>query len=135
MPGLLRFGRRKSSKRAPRVRLNVLRVLQQFESDCRIALCVVLVETPVSPFFGITLRTGRKTLTATSKKSRDHAESIFSKTQTQSMSLNRIISEQDAVSQAREAKTARLRELRLEKEADDMAAAALAAAPKRVGKR
>jgi hypothetical protein len=135
MPGLLHLGSFKSSKRAPRVRLNVLRVLQQFESDCRIALCVVLVETPVSPFFGITLRTGRKTLTATSKKSRDHAESIFSKTQTQSMSLNRIISEQDAVSQAREAKTARLRELRLEKEADDMAAAALAAAPKRVGKR
>jgi hypothetical protein len=111
-------------------------MLQRFESDCRIALCVVLVERPVPPFFGITLRTGRKTLTATSKKSRDHAESIFSKTQTQSMSLNRIISEQDAVSQAREAKTARLRELRLEKEADDMAAAAaLAASPKRVGKR
>lgn len=134
MPGLLRFGRRKNSKRAPRVRLNVLRVLQQFESDCRIALCVVLVERPVS--LGITLRTGRKTLTATSKKSRDLAESIFSKTQTQSMSLNRIISEQDAVSQAREAKTARLRELRLEKEADELAAAAsLAASPKRAGKR
>lgn len=112
----------------------MLRMLQQFESDCRIALCVVLVERPVS--LGITLRTGRKTLTATSKKSRDQAESIFSKTQTQSMSLNRIISEQDAVSQAREAKTARLRELRLEKEADDMAAAAaLAASPKRVGRR
>lgn len=137
MPGLLRLGRFKSSKRAPRVRLNVLRMFQQFESDCRIALCVALVERPVSPFFGITLRTGRKTLTATtSKKSRDHAESIFSKTLTQSMSLNRIISEQDAASQAREAKTARLRELRLEKEADDMAAAAaLAASPKRVGKR
>ncbi|RWP36592.1 hypothetical protein [Mesorhizobium sp.] len=75
-------------------------------------------------------------MTATSKKSRDLAESIFSKTQTQSMSLNRIISEQDAVSQAREAKTARLRELRLEKEADELAAAAsLAASPKRAGKR
>jgi hypothetical protein len=75
-------------------------------------------------------------LSATSKKSRDHAESIFSKAQTQSMSLNRIISEQDAASQAREAKTARLRELRLEKEADDMAAAAaLAASPKRAGRR
>ncbi|RWN56246.1 MAG: hypothetical protein E5Y63_19825 [Mesorhizobium sp.] len=75
-------------------------------------------------------------MTATSKKSRDHAESIFSKTQTQSMSLNRIISEQDAASQAREAKTARLRELRLEKEADELAAAAsLAASPKRAGKR
>lgn len=125
-----------SSKREPRVRLDVLKMLQQFETDCRIALCVVLVERPVSPFFGITLRTGRMTLTATSKKSRDQAESIFSKTQTQSMSLNRIISEQDAASQAREAKTARLRELRLEKEADELAAAAvLAAAPKRAGKR
>ena len=75
-------------------------------------------------------------MSATSKKSRDHAESIFSKAPTQSMSLNRIISEQDAASQAREAKTARLRELRLEKEADDMAAAAaLAASPKRAGRR
>ncbi|RWM22858.1 MAG: hypothetical protein E5X53_23670 [Mesorhizobium sp.] len=75
-------------------------------------------------------------MTATSKKSRDQAESMFSKTQTQSMSLNRIISEQDAVSQAREAKTARLRELRLEKEADEMAAAAaLPVSPKRAGKR
>lgn len=75
-------------------------------------------------------------MTATSNKSRDQAESIFSKTRTQSMSLNRIVSEQDAVSQAREAKTARLRELRLEKEAEDrQAAAALAALPKRAGKR
>jgi hypothetical protein len=110
-------------------------MFQQFESDCRIALCGVLVERPVSHFRHYAPNR-ENTLTATSKKSRDHAESIFSKTQTQSMSLNRIISEQDAVSQAREAKTARLRELRLEKEADDMAAAAaLAAAPKRVGKR
>ncbi|TGQ41313.1 hypothetical protein [Mesorhizobium sp. M00.F.Ca.ET.216.01.1.1] len=75
-------------------------------------------------------------MTAASNKPHDQAESLFSKTKTQSMSLNRIISEQDAVSQAREAKTARLRELRLEKEADDMAAAAvLAALPKRAGKR
>ncbi|MCV3210207.1 hypothetical protein OHD62_20390 [Mesorhizobium sp. YC-39] len=75
-------------------------------------------------------------MTAPSNKSRDQAESIFSKTRTQSMSLNRIISEQDAVSQAREAKTARLRELRLEREAEDMAAAAaLAASPKRAGRR
>ncbi|MER8733082.1 hypothetical protein NKH28_25125 [Mesorhizobium sp. M1227] len=74
-------------------------------------------------------------MTEPSKKPRDQAESIFSKTRTQSMSLDRINSERDAVSQAREAKTARLRELRLEKEADDMAAAvALAASPKRAGK-
>jgi len=50
------------------------------------------------------------------------------------MALNRIISEQDAVSQARDAKTARLRELRLEKQADDLAAAAAAPAPKRKGR-
>ncbi|MER8367016.1 hypothetical protein [Mesorhizobium sp. M1348] len=75
-------------------------------------------------------------MTEPSKKPRDQAESIFSKTRTQSMSLDRINSERDAVSQAREAKTARLRELRLEKEADEMAAAvALAASPRRAGKR
>ncbi|MBZ9669245.1 hypothetical protein FJW08_03755 [Mesorhizobium sp. B3-2-1] len=75
-------------------------------------------------------------MTAHPKTAVDPAASLFSKTQTQSMSLNRIISERDAVSQAREAKTARLRELRLEKEADEMvAAAALAALPKRAGKR
>jgi hypothetical protein len=70
-------------------------------------------------------------VTENSKKSRDQAESFFSKTQTQSMALNRIISEHDAVSQAREAKTARLRELRLEKEADELRAAP---APKSKGK-
>ncbi|TPK38222.1 hypothetical protein FJ492_24515 [Mesorhizobium sp. B2-5-4] len=75
-------------------------------------------------------------MTAHSKTAVDTAVSLFSKTQTQSMSLNRINSERDAVSQAREAKTARLRELRLEKEADEMAAAAaLALLPKRAGKR
>jgi hypothetical protein len=74
----------------------------------------------------------------TSKRSRDQAESIFSKTQTQAMALNRILSEQDAASREREAKTARLRELRLEKEAEELAVAAAAAkpaAPKRIGKR
>ena len=75
-------------------------------------------------------------MTANSKKSRDQAETFFSKTQTQSMSLNRIISEQDAVSQARDAKTARLRELRLEKEASDIAIAAAApVVKKRASKR
>ncbi|WP_430682282.1 hypothetical protein [Mesorhizobium australafricanum] len=61
------------------------------------------------------------------------AESLFSRARTQSMSLDRIISERDAVNQAREAKTARLRELRLEKEAEERAAAAVA--PKHTGKR
>ncbi|TIU85196.1 MAG: hypothetical protein E5W01_16005, partial [Mesorhizobium sp.] len=105
MPGLLHFALHKLEKSTARS-LERVKDAQQFESDCRIALCVVLVERPVSPFCGIMLRTGRKTLTASSKKPRDQAESIFSKAQTQSMSLNRIISEQDAVSEAREAKTA-----------------------------
>ncbi|MFD1988027.1 hypothetical protein ACFSOZ_37025 [Mesorhizobium newzealandense] len=75
-------------------------------------------------------------MTANPKTAPDQAVSLFSKTQTQSMSLNRIISERDAVSEAREAKTARLREQRLEKEADEMAAAAaLSALPKRAGRR
>lgn len=59
----------------------------------------------------------------TAKKSHDQTEAFFSKTQTQSMALNRILSEHDAVSQAREEKTARLRELRLEKEAEELVAA------------
>ena len=65
-------------------------------------------------------------MTANSRKTRDQAESAFSKTQTQFLSLGRILSEQEAISQAREAKTARLRELRLDKQADDLAAAAAA---------
>ncbi len=73
-------------------------------------------------------------MTANSKKSHEQTEALFSKAQTQSMSLNRIISEQDAASRAREAKTARLRALRMEKEADDLAAAT-AAPPKQKGKR
>lgn len=67
-------------------------------------------------------------MTENSRKTRDHAETMFSKTQTQALSLNRILSEQDAASQAREAKTARLRELRLEKEAAELAAAEVAKA-------
>ncbi|RUT95915.1 hypothetical protein EOD23_31600 [Mesorhizobium sp. USDA-HM6] len=74
-------------------------------------------------------------MSLTPKTSGDQAESLFSKSRTQSMSLNRIISERDAVSQAREAKTARLRELRLEKEANDKAAALAAASRKRTGNR
>jgi len=95
---------------------------------------VVLTEEPVSSYRH-QAPDRRKILTAHSKTA-DPAVSLFSRTQTQSMSLNRIISERDAVSEAREAKTARLRELRLEKEADEMAAAAaLAVQPKRAGKR
>lgn len=76
---------------------------------------------------------GTKTLTDNAKKSREQAEASFSKTQTQFLALKRITSEHDAVSLAREAKTARLRELRLEKEAEELAAAGTAS--KRTGKR
>ena len=62
-------------------------------------------------------------MAANSKKSHDQAETSFSKAQTQSLALNRVLSEHDAVSRAREEKTARLRELRLEKEAEEVAAA------------
>jgi hypothetical protein len=40
--------------------LNVLRMLQQFEIDCRIALCVVLVERPVSPFSALRSEPGER---------------------------------------------------------------------------
>lgn len=74
-------------------------------------------------------------MTVNSRKSRDQAEAAFSKTQTQSLSLGRIVSEQDAVSRAREEKTARLRELRLQKEAADQLAATLASTSERKAKR
>lgn len=57
-------------------------------------------------------------LTENSTKTRDQAESAFSKTQTQFMARSRTISEIDAVTLERDAKTLRLRELRLEREAN-----------------
>ncbi len=71
-------------------------------------------------------------LTENSTKARDQAESAFSRTQTQFMARNRTISEIDAVAAEREAKTQRLRELRLEKEA---AATVKAAASEKKAKR
>jgi hypothetical protein len=58
------------------------------------------------------------TVTENSTKTRDQAESAFSRTQTQFMARNRTIAEIDDVAAQREAKTLRLRELRLEKEAN-----------------
>ncbi len=66
-----------------------------------------------------------------SNKAREQAEVAFSKTQTQLLARNRTHSEHDAVSMARDEKTARLRELRLEKEAADL----LTPAPKPGAKR
>jgi hypothetical protein len=56
-------------------------------------------------------------LTETLSKSRERAESAFGKTQSQFMARSRILSEDDAIVQARDEKTLRLRELRMAKEA------------------
>lgn len=57
-------------------------------------------------------------------KSRPHAEAAFLKTQTQSLSRNRVLSETESLNQERDAKTARLKEQRLRKEADERAGGA-----------
>lgn len=56
-------------------------------------------------------------------KSRTQAEAAFLKTQTQSLSRNRLLSEVESQNQARDANTARLKEQRLRKEAHERAAA------------
>lgn len=71
---------------------------------------------------------------AENSKSRIQADAAFLKTQTQSLSRNRIASETDSVTQARDANTARLKEQRLHKEALDRAAAAAAPPKSRAGK-
>jgi hypothetical protein len=71
----------------------------------------------------------------TPSKSREQAESAFGKTQSQFLARNRIISEHDAVVQARDEKTARLRELRMAKEASDLANPKPAPLTKRASKR
>ena len=62
-------------------------------------------------------------MTQNSTKTREQAELAFGKTQTQFLNRNRTISEIDDVAAEREAKTARLREQRLEREANAVAAA------------
>lgn len=57
-------------------------------------------------------------------KSRTQAEAAFLKTQTQSLSRNRLLSETGSLNQERAAKTARLKEQRLRKEADERAGGA-----------
>lgn len=57
-------------------------------------------------------------------KSRIQAEAAFLKTQTQSLSRNRVLSETESLNQERNAKTARLKEQRLRKEADERAGGA-----------
>jgi len=71
-------------------------------------------------------------MTENSSKARAQAEIAFSKTQTEYLLRSRTISEIDEVAANRDAKTARLRELRLEKEANAVAkVASNKTAPKR----
>jgi len=62
-------------------------------------------------------------MTENHSKSRQQAEIAFDETQTQFFARNHAVEELDAVVQARDAKTQRLREARLAKEADDIATA------------
>jgi hypothetical protein len=71
-------------------------------------------------------------MTESSSKARAQAEIAFSKTQTEFLSRSRTTAEIDEVAAERDAKTARLRELRLEKEAN---AVAMVAKPKKAPKR
>ncbi|HTO30384.1 MAG TPA: hypothetical protein VL202_04265 [Pararhizobium sp.] len=57
-------------------------------------------------------------MTENSSKARNEAESAFSVTQTQFMARSRMMSEIDTAAAERDAKTQRLRELRLEREAN-----------------
>ena len=52
-------------------------------------------------------------------KSRTQAEAASLKTQTQSLSRNRLLSEPESLNQERDAKTVRLKDQRLRKEADE----------------
>lgn len=57
-------------------------------------------------------------------KQRVDADNAFLKTQTQSMVRDRLLSESDMIAQTRDANTARLRELRLQKETREREAGA-----------
>jgi hypothetical protein len=65
-----------------------------------------------------------------SLKTRERAESAFARTQTQHLARSRIASERDDIAAAQSAKTIRLRELRLQKEAAESAMAPLPAKAK-----
>jgi hypothetical protein len=73
-------------------------------------------------------------MTENISKSRERAEAAFGKTQSQFMARSRTVSEDDAIVQARDEKTMRLRELRKAKEASDLAAGAPQKPAKRVRK-
>lgn len=64
-------------------------------------------------------------------KNRQRAESAFGKTQPQSLAKGAKPSEEDLAIRARHEKTARLRELRMAKEAEDLAAGLTKGEPKK----
>lgn len=68
---------------------------------------------------------------AGNSKQRTDADNAFLKVQTKSSVRSRVLSEIEVVNQARDANTARLKALRLEKEALDREALAAAPEPKR----
>jgi hypothetical protein len=73
-------------------------------------------------------------MTETFSKSRQKAEVAFSKTQSQFIARDHAVEEQEFLAQAREAKTLRLREARLAKEAGDRAKATARRSSKRAAK-
>jgi len=70
-------------------------------------------------------------MTQTHSKSRQKAESAFTKAQSQFLARSRAVEECDMIVQARRENTLRLKETRLAKEADDRARAAAALISKR----
>ncbi|MFC5418862.1 hypothetical protein ACFPOB_04705 [Bosea eneae] len=73
-------------------------------------------------------RNQQEAILAEHSKQRTEADNNFLKVQTQALARNRIISEADSIAQARDANTAKLRQLRLQKEALEREAQALAPA-------
>jgi hypothetical protein len=69
-------------------------------------------------------------MTQNFSKSRQQAEAAFGRTQTEFFARGRAVEELDSIVEARDAKTSRLREARMAKEAQ-----AQAAAPKTLGSR
>jgi hypothetical protein len=68
------------------------------------------------------------------QSARERAELNFGKTQTQSLARNRIVEESEAIARERDAKTARLKEMRLQKEAEEMRAGTAPRTSKRTAK-
>jgi hypothetical protein len=73
----------------------------------------------------------RNVMTQTQSKSRQKAESAFSKAQSQFLARTRAVEEHDMIVEARQENTARLKQARLAKEADDRARATAALISKR----